>query len=124
MKPNNTCIFNTEKCYPPFHCVITSLRVTFNTFLLKMFKNSKHKVERFPFHIRKLQKSTRSLNVGIPFNFAELLKWAKGDLVKITIDSSMDFGNRLVIEKLRFREQELEQEDYDLSGRQIREGEA
>lgn len=89
---------------------IGSLRFESLRFALRMFKNTKQKAERLPFHIRKLQKSTRSLNVGIPFNFAELLKWVKGDLVKITVDSSMEYGNRLVIEKLRFRENELNEE--------------
>jgi hypothetical protein len=87
-------------------------------------KNSKSKTNHLLYHIRRLQKSTRTLNVSIPFNFASLLKWQKGDLMKISLVSDPAEGNRLMLEKLRFKELDWEQQDYEFLDRQNREGES
>ena len=53
-----------------------------------------------------------------------MLKWQKGDLMKISLVSDPAEGNRLMLEKLRFKELDWEQQDYEFLDRQNREGES
>jgi hypothetical protein len=121
MTPNNTCknacilqpVFYTEKCYPlitvishrnitHIQClhdhVVSSLIQKFSFAVIHMRTIASNKL---PFEVRKVQQAGNNLvYVSIPKRFSQLLKIGKGDIVKIQIDSSSDYGNRLMVSKV------------------------
>jgi hypothetical protein len=68
--------------------------------------NSRNQGNVMPYEVRKVQDSMRCLMVSIPRRFARWMHVEKGTLVQIHFDSDEQLGNRLIIHKVYFKEDE------------------
>ena len=90
-------------CYKIQH--ISSLTHPYRIYrLLMQINNSKNQNNPMPYEIRKVQDSMRCIMVSIPKRFARWMQVEKGSLVKIQFDSDEQAGNRIIIQKVYFKE--------------------
>ena len=80
-------------------CLIRYMRVN----------NSKNQGNIMPYEVRKVQDSMRCLMVSIPRRFARWMQVEKGTLVRIHFDSDEQLGNRLIIQKVYFKDGKSEE---------------
>ena len=96
---------------PPLTIVVSDSSLTLPYSYLRhnmRVNNSRNQSNVMPYEVRKVQDSMRCLMVSIPRRFARWMRVEKGTLVRIHFDSDEQMGNRLIIQKVYFKEGEEE----------------
>jgi hypothetical protein len=91
------------------HISDSSLTLTCSYLRYMRVNNSRNQSNIMPYEVRKVQDSMRCLMVSIPRRFARWMQVEKGTLVRIHFDSDEQLGNRLIIQKVYFKEGEGEE---------------
>ena len=76
--------------------------------MVNRINKSENQGNVMPYEVRKVQDSMRCLMISIPKRFARWMNLEKGTHVRIHFDSDEHLGNRMIIERVTFREDEAE----------------
>ena len=109
MTCNNDLGVNTPDTLDLRLAYISSLTLPYSYYRHMRVNSSKNQDNIMPYEVRKVQDSMRCLMVSIPRRFARWMQVEKGTLVRIHFDSDEQLGNRLIIQKVYFKDGKSEE---------------